>query len=97
MSDVEFSDDEIDLLHPIVESNQEIFDKLVDITERINEINAQLKQLKIEKAEIEGEIVDIIRELPADEQNDDFEYKSIKIKFTTKTKLQVGNKRRGRN
>ncbi len=93
MSDVEFSEESEVELHPIVEANQELFDKLVDITDKMNELLKKLKELKTEKTEIESQISDIIRELPSDEQNDIIDYRSIKVKVTTQTKVQVGKRR----
>lgn len=80
-------------LHPFVENHIDEFEQLVELTDKIKELQVALQDCKREKLALEREICDAISdELDSDSQLEPIEYKTLKVQYSTKTVLNIGKR-----
>ncbi len=94
MSDSEYSDNENDEVSPVISEfisdNKNDLEQLLQLTNKMNMLNDQLKSIKKERKDIEENILSLLCELPEEEQQEgEFNYKTIKINYSIKKTIKV--------
>lgn len=89
-SDIEEQEDLSPIIADFISDNKNELEQLLQLTNKMNMLNDQLKSIKKERKEIEENILSLLCELPEEDQTEgEFNYKTIKINYSIKKTIKV--------